>query len=409
LPKAKVILRERNDATKRSIIAKRRTFLKDISGPPTESFGGDKVGSAFGNDNKMNTPDTIGIILAAGEGTRMKSNSLPKVLHPICGKPMLGYIIDAVRQAGVEKIIVVTGHKSDQVKKYLGSCIQTVKQRSQRGTGDALNCTRNKLKDFKGDLLVLYGDLPLITTNSLQKLLKRHKSVDASCTLLTTVLKDPTGFGRIVRDDAGHVIRIVEEQDASLYEKVIEEVNVGTYCFNSRRLFDALKEVEPHNMQTEFYLTDTLSIMSRAGKRIDSVNTNDLDEIHGVSSRRDLGVAQGIIRKRNLENLASKGITITDPQTTYIDESVVAEQDTVIHPFTILEGDVRIGQGCSIGPFCRIKGKTRIGDDTEVGNFVEIIDSQIGKKTKVLNHTYLSGRKVPAGSTVTGIPAKIKK
>jgi len=357
----------------------------------------------------MNIPDTVGIILAAGEGTRMKSNSLPKVLHPICGKPMLGYIIDAVRQAGVEKIIVVTGHKSEQVKKYLGPNIQAVKQRSQRGTGDALNCTRSKLKGYTGDLLVLYGDLPLITTDSLQKLLKRHKNISAACTLLTTVLKDPTGFGRIVRDDAGHVIRIVEEQDASLYEKVIEEVNVGAYCFNARQLFSGLKEVKPHNMQTEFYLTDTLSIMSRAGKRIESVNTNNLDEIHGVSSRSDLTVAQGIIRKRNLEALVSKGITITDPQTTYIDESVVAEQDTVIHPFTILQGNVKIGQRCSIGPFCRINGSTRIEDDVEIGNFVEVINSHVGKKTKVLNHTYLNKKKVPAGSVASGIPAKIKK
>ncbi len=353
--------------------------------------------------------DTTCVILAAGEGTRMKSNSLPKVLHPICGKPMLGYIIDAVKNAGVEKITVVTGHKSDLVKKYLGKAIQTVKQRRLRGTGDAINCTRSLFKDYDGDLLIIYGDVPLITSSTLSRLLKRHKSTAAACTLLTTVLKNPAGYGRIVRDDVGRVIRIVEEQDASLYEKVIEEVNVGTYCFCAKRLFGALKEVEPHNTQTEFYLTDVLSIMARAQKRIESVVTDNLDEIHGISSRSDLIKSQGVIRKRTLDDLISVGVTIVDPQTTYVDNRVVAEQDTVIHPFTILEGEVKIGQGCSVGPFCRIKGKTQIADDVEIGNFVEIIDSTIGARVKVLNHTYLEKKKVPKNSTVSGIPAKIKK
>jgi len=353
--------------------------------------------------------DTIGVILAAGEGTRMKSNSLPKVLHPICGKPMLGHIVDTVKAAGVEEITVVTGHKSALVREYLQKKIKTVKQKSPRGTGDAINCTRKQFKEYDGDLLILYGDLPLVTTDSLMNLLNRHKSANASCTLLTTVLKNPAGFGRIVRDDAGRVIRIVEEQDASLYEKVIEEINVGVYCFNAKHLFAALKEVKPHNMQAEFYLTDTLAIMARANKGIESVNTDNLDEIHGVSSRSDLIKAHGVIRKRAQDKLISLGVTIVDPQTTYIDDSVAVGQDTVIHPFTILEGDVKIGQRCSVGPFCRVKGKTAISNDVEIGNFVEIVNSEVGKNVKVLNHAHLNKKKITAGRTISGLHPKTKK
>lgn len=357
--------------------------------------------------------EIVAIILAAGEGTRMKSSTLPKVLHPICWKPMIGYILETLEAAGIKKVIVVTGYKSELVKKFLGTSsngrIKTVEQRNLTGTAGAVNCTTRLLKQFKGDLLILYGDMPLITKDCIQTLLHKHQNTGASCTLLTAIVKNPTGFGRIVRDDKGRVLRIVEENDASIYEKVIEEINVGAYCFAAQPLFDALKKVRPHNKKSEYYLTDAVSLLSRSGKRIESIFTNNLDEVFGVSSRSDLVKAQEIIRKRTLNQLIERGVTIVDPQTTYVDDRVRVEQDTVIHPFAIIEGEVKIGQRCSVGPFCRIQGRTEIQDDVEIGNFVHIVNSKIARAAIIANHTFLGNASVPAQSVAQGVPAKIKR
>jgi bifunctional UDP-N-acetylglucosamine pyrophosphorylase/glucosamine-1-phosphate N-acetyltransferase len=357
----------------------------------------------------------IAIVLAAGEGTRMKSATLPKVLHPICWKPMIGYILETIQSIGIKKIIVVTGYKSEQVQRFLGASsngnIKTAKQTNPLGTADAVKCTKPLLKDFKGDLLILYGDMPLITKECLETIVKKHQSANAACTLLTAMVKNPTGFGRIARDEMGRVLKIVEERDASLYEKVIEEINVGAYCFDKEFLFEALKNARPHIVRSrkEYYLTDAVSFLSRRGKKIESILTNNLDEAFGVSSRNDLVKAQEIIRKRTLSRLIEAGVTIVDPQTIYIDDRVKVKQDTVIHPFTIIEGEVRIGSRCSIGPFCRIKGQTYVAEDVEVGNFVQIVNSRIGKAAVISNHTFLDRASVPAYSIAEGAPAKFKR
>ena len=313
------------------------------------------------------------VILAAGEGTRMKS-SLPKVLHNICGKPMLEYLIDNVNSIGINKVLVIVGHKAELVKKQIGG-IKCIIQNELLGTGDAVSKARNALlKDSKIDnVLILYGDTPLLSQEVIKKLVEKHVSSNAGATLLTAQLKNPTGYGRVIRSSGGKIVKIVEELDASIYEKVIEEINVGVYCFSKRALFYGLEKVKPNNKKEEYYLTDTIEVLTKANILVESVITNDAEEFLGVNTRAELGKAELVMRKRIIDRIMDGGVTVIDPDNTYIEHGVEIKGDTVIYPYTFIENNVKIGSNCSIGPFARLRSGTVIGDGVGIGNFVEIV------------------------------------
>ena len=335
------------------------------------------------------------VILAAGEGTRMKS-SLPKVLHNICGKPMLEYLIDNVNSIGINKVLVIVGHKAELVKKQIGG-IKCIIQNELLGTGDAVSKARSALlKDSKIDnVLILYGDTPLLSQEVIKKLVEKHVSSNAGATLLTAQLKNPTGYGRVIRSSGGKIVKIVEELDASIYEKVIEEINVGVYCFSKRALFYGLEKVKPNNKKEEYYLTDTIEVLTKANILVESVITNDAEEFLGVNTRAELGKAELVMRKRIIDRIMDGGVTVIDPDNTYIEHGVEIKGDTVIYPYTFIENNVKIGSNCSIGPFARLRPGTIIEDRVGIGNFVEIVRSSVGQETKIRHQCYI-------GDTIIG-------
>ncbi|MDP3730713.1 MAG: NTP transferase domain-containing protein [Candidatus Omnitrophota bacterium] len=337
--------------------------------------------------------NTIAIVLAAGRGTRMKSDT-PKVLHEILGKPMISYVTGAVSKAAVKNIVVVTGFGSDKVRDFFyGAGIKTVVQKKLLGSADAVGAAKREI-GRSGDVLVVYGDTPLITAETLKKLIEKHKDSCASLTLLTAVLRDPAEYGRIIRDTAGRIIKIAEDSEAREYKKETDEINVGTCVFKSADLLDSLKGIGCDNSKREYYLTDTVGILSAGGKRVESIAMEDLNEMIGVNSRVELAAATNVMKKRIMEELMASGVTIQDPATTTIYPDVKIGKDTIIYPNTIIESDVKIGENCRIGPFARLRGGTRIGNGTEIGNFVELVRTTIADSTKVKHHTYLGDAKV---------------
>ncbi len=328
------------------------------------------------------------IILAAGKGTRMKSD-LAKVLHLVCGQPMLRYVIDAVKSAGSLKHYVILGHQYDDVKKILPVDCIAVRQKMLRGTADAVNCVRSRVKGYQGDILVVCGDTPLLRAETLKALVKRHRETGAACTVLTAVLEDSKGYGRIIRGIHGDPVAIREEKDATAIERKILEINAGVYCFKTEALFAALSQVKENSRKKEFYLTDVIAIMADRSWKIGALETDDARECLGINSRIDLAVAQQIIRLRILEKVMSSGVTIQDPQTTHIDASAKIGLDTVIRPFSVIESDVRIGKRCVIGPFAHLRPQTRIADHTEIGNFTEVSRSSIGAHCFMKHFSFL--------------------
>jgi len=337
--------------------------------------------------------DTIAVILAAGRGTRMKSGT-PKVLHEILGKPMISYVVEAVSRAAVKDMVIVTGFGSDKVKElFHGTGVKTVVQKRLLGSADAVNSAKRYIKGYS-DVLVVYGDTPLITEATIRSLVEKHKSSDASLTLLTAVLKDPAGYGRIIRDAGGRIVRIAEESEAREYKKEIREINVGTCIFKVSDLLDALKDIGCDNSKREYYLTDAVKILSNRAKKVEFMTMDNLDEMIGINSRIELAQAANVMKKRIMEKLMAAGVTIQDPATTTIYPDVKIGKDTVIYPNTIIESDVRIGSYCHIGPFARLRGGTRIDDKTEIGNFVELVRTKVADSTKIKHHTYLGDAKV---------------
>jgi bifunctional UDP-N-acetylglucosamine pyrophosphorylase/glucosamine-1-phosphate N-acetyltransferase len=335
----------------------------------------------------------VAVILAAGRGTRMKSG-MPKVLHGLLGKPMISYVMNAVSRAGVKDMIVVTGFGSDEVREHFkGTGVRTVVQKKLSGSADAVGAARSQIR-ASGDVLVAYGDTPLITERTIKKLIEKHRSSGASLTLLTAVLRDPSGYGRIIRDAGGRITKIIEDGEAREYKKEIREINVGTCVFSSGDLLDALKDIGRDNSKREYYLTDAVKILSARAKKVESMAMENLNEMTGINSRIDLAAATNIMKNRIMEDLMASGVTIQDPATTTIYPNVKIGRDTVIYPNTIIESDVRIGSDCHIGPFARLRGGTRIGDKSEIGNFVELVRTTVAGRTKIKHHTYLGDAKV---------------
>jgi UDP-N-acetylglucosamine diphosphorylase/glucosamine-1-phosphate N-acetyltransferase len=320
------------------------------------------------------------IILAAGKSTRMKSR-LPKPLHPICGLPLTAHVIESCRAAGIARIVVVVGHEAEAVKSGLGDGVEYALQAQQRGTGDAVSAAEEALSGFDGAVLVLAGDVPLLRAETLEKLLARHRATAAAATLLTSFLEDPTGYGRVVRGADGTVARIVEHKDSTPDERAIKEWNPSIYCFDAAQLFPTLRDVRPNNVQGEYYLTDVIGLLADRGLRVEAVPVHDPDEVLGVNTRVELAETGRILRQRILTELMLAGVTITDPQSTYVDVGVRVGQDTVIEPQTFLYRGTEVGEGCTIGPFTRI-ARSSVGDDTTI--VASRVDScRIGSHVKI--------------------------
>ena len=361
--------------------------------------------SEAGQKNKI-MKDMVAVILAAGKSTRMHS-SFSKVLHKIYGKSMLEYVLDDIRSIGISRGLIIINNQNGIGKKiHLPKGFHFVFQKKLLGTGHALKQAEKALGSFNGDIFVFYGDTPLVTEETLNKLIDKHKISNAACTLLTTRMKNPSGYGRIVRDDKNDIVKIVEEADASLYEKMIEEINVGVYCFKAKEVFRVLTHLRPKGPKKEYYLTDAIELLSKRRAKIDSIHAEDVNEAIGVNSRLDLAKAQNLAKNRILTRLMQEGVGIIDPSTTHIYNDVKIDQDTVIYPFTVIESNVRIGKRCRIGPFSRIRPDTVIEDEVEISNFVEIVRCKIGSGTVIKHHCYLGdaeiGRNVNIGAgTIT--------
>lgn len=327
------------------------------------------------------------IVLAAGKGTRMKSK-LTKVLHPILGKPMLHYILSTVKELKPARNIVVIGHQADKVREaFKDDSITFTLQKEQLGTGHAVKIAGEQLQDFTGNVLILYGDTPLLTVETLQEFIEFHQEKKASASVLTARLPDPEGYGRVVRDDRGTIQSIIEEADLRPEEKDICEVNSGIYLFDTRLLLDALNRIQSNNAQGEYYLTDVVEIFRESGHYIYPFLLDDYTEILGVNDRVRLAEVTGIIQKRINKQWMEEGVTIIDPSRTYIHPDVEIERDVTIYPGVILEGNTKVGENTVIGPGCRIKD-SRLGRTVNVQNSV-ILKSIVGDNCTIGPFAYL--------------------
>ena len=346
------------------------------------------------------------IILAAGEGKRMKS-AYGKVSHALGGRPIIRYVIEAARSLEAEKIAVVIGHDAERVRKAAGDGVEFVLQEEQRGTGHAVMQAQPFLTGCEGDILILSGDVPLIKPETLKSLLDTHRAASAACTLLTAVLKDPTGYGRVLRrTDTGKPHKIVEEKDAGRFEKAVAEINSGIYVFDAPSLLRVLDRISPENRQGEFYITDAIGILAAEGNTIEAVHAKEPSEVLGINSRDELAKMEKVLQQRIQKAHMLNGVTIVDPANTYIEAAVSIGRDTIIYPFTVIEGEARIGVDCRVGPFSHVRPGTVLEDGAEVGNFVEVKASTIGSGTKAKHLSYIGdatiGRNVNIGAgTIT--------
>jgi bifunctional UDP-N-acetylglucosamine pyrophosphorylase/glucosamine-1-phosphate N-acetyltransferase len=372
------------------------------------------------------------IILAAGKSTRMRSK-LPKPLHPICGLPMTSHVIRACRAAGVERVVVVVGHEAEIVQAGLGPDNEYALQESPRGTGDAVLSAQKLFTGWTGTILVLAGDVPLLPTETVLKLIELQRVSSAAATMLTASLDDPSGYGRVIRDENGNVEGIVEHKDATPKQLEIREWNPSIYAFRSDALWHSLSQVQPLNTQGEFYLTDTIGILHGAGERVEAVEADSSEDVLGVNNRVELAAAAAILRQRILTHHMLAGVSITDPTNTYIDAGVTIGQDTVVEPTTFLLAGTHIGEDCtigpmarisrsnignrckilasqvvestvgsdvSIGPFANLRPGTQLGDRVKIGDFVETKNAVFGIGAQASHLSYIGDAEVGGGTNI---------
>lgn len=363
------------------------------------------------------------VVLAAGFGKRMKS-SFPKVLHPVLGRPILRYVLDAVSPLTPVKTVVVVGYGAEKVKESIGiDSINYTLQKKRLGTGHAANCARKELTKFKGNVLIVNGDFPLITSKSLKIFVSTHEKSGSKLSVLTATVDDPSGYGRVVIDKARNLERIVEEGDATLEQRKIKEINSGTYIVSSDILWPLLRSIKPQNVQKEYYITDIIEIARKRKHLVSAVRVSDSEEILGINHRVELSQIEAIMRARVNEAIMNSGVTLIDPDSTHISPDVFIGRDTVIYPGTHIYGKTKIGresvigphvwvedsligkgvtvrsscyitgssigEGVTVGPFAHIRPEARILKGAKIGNFVEIKKSTVGPGSKVSHLSYI--------------------
>ncbi|ADM36110.1 bifunctional UDP-N-acetylglucosamine diphosphorylase/glucosamine-1-phosphate N-acetyltransferase GlmU [Bacillus spizizenii ATCC 6633 = JCM 2499] len=366
------------------------------------------------------------VVLAAGQGTRMKSK-LYKVLHPVCGKPMVEHVVDEALKLSLSKLVTIVGHGAEEVKKQLGDKSEYALQAEQLGTAHAVKQAQPFLADEKGVTIVICGDTPLLTAETMEQMLKEHTQREAKATILTAVAEDPTGYGRIIRGENGAVQKIVEHKDASEEERLVTEINTGTYCFDNEALFRAIDLVSNDNAQGEYYLPDVIEILKNEGETVAAYQTDNFQETLGVNDRVALSQAEQFMKERINKRHMQNGVTLIDPMNTYISPDAVIGSDTVIYPGTVIKGEVQIGEDTiigphteimnssigsrtvikqsvvnhskvgndvNIGPFAHIRPDSVIGNEVKIGNFVEIKKTQFGDRSKASHLSYVGDAEV---------------
>jgi bifunctional UDP-N-acetylglucosamine pyrophosphorylase/glucosamine-1-phosphate N-acetyltransferase len=368
----------------------------------------------------------MSIILAAGAGTRMKSK-IPKVLHKVAGVSMIEHVLDVVEGVDCSKKVVVIGHGAEEVKESIGHRkVQFVLQSERLGTGHAVMQVDEEIPE-EGNVIVLYGDTPLIKEDSIKDFIKFHVDNDFSASVLTTEIYDPTGYGRIIRNDLGEVVAIVEERDTNEQQKIIREINSGIYCFKARELKKSLSKLNNKNSQGEYYLTDVIGILNSEGKKVGAFKIEDYTEIIGVNSRNQLADAEKLMRNRILQRLMDEGVTIVDPNNTYIGKKVKIKRDTILYPGSFIMGDTEIGEDCiigpntsiedsvikdnveivsstilkshidsntKVGPYAYLRPNSKLGKNVKIGDFVEVKNSSIGDNSKASHLSYIGDGEV---------------
>jgi len=338
----------------------------------------------------MNKNEIKSIILAAGKGTRMKSET-PKVLHKIFEKPLLGYVLDNVKSITSEDFVIV-GHHAEEVTEYVQKNYErakTVLQTPQLGTGHAVSMVCPKLKNFDGQVLILCGDTPLITEETLKKFIEYHNSKNSDLTVMSTIFENPANYGRIIREADNSLKCIVEEKDATPEQKAVKEVNAGIYILNWSKIKPAFSQLTSNNAQGEYYLTDIIAWGKKENLNVNAYILENNEEIYGINSRKNLAEATKIMNLRKLNSLMDSGVTIVDPASTWISEDTEIGTDTIIYPSTYIEGKNKIGKNCKIGPCAHLRGHVEIADNCKIGNFVEVKNAKIDHNTNAGHLSYI--------------------